>query len=857
LWDWDIVNGKLAWCGAHERLAGMVPGAFSGKIDAFSDILHPDDRASVWNKVQASMEAQQEHFSDEYRFVHPDGSVHWMRARGRFFYDEAGRAVRMTGVVQNISDRKQMEMSFAAAKEQLDATLAAGDIGLWHWNLSNDKLFTNRNLRKLFALDGSDDMPVEVFTQRVHADDRERIQSAIGRTVQQCDRYDEQFRVQWPDGTIRWIHSRGKVECDEPGKPRSFSGVVLDITARKLAEERLRAAHDTFRYLVEQSPFGLYTVDEDFRLAQVSAGAQKVFENVRPLLGRDFAEVLRLIWPEPFAGEALARFRHTLDTGEPYQAPSTVEQRRDIDELETYDWKIEGIRLPDGRWGVVCHFYDLSERQKFEEALRESALFYRQTLESIPGMAFTNQPDGSCDYVSQQWVDFTGIPAFEQLGSGWVQALHPDDRERAFAAWRAAVEGRGQYDLEYRVRCHDGRYTWFKVRGRAIRDDDGTVIRWFGTAVNIDDLKQTERARLESDERLRIATETAEVGIWEWNVKTNQVRWDNRMFDIYGVPRTPDGFVSYQTWQEAVLPEDLAEQERVLGETVRRRSRSAREFRIHRCNDGAERWIEAIETVRLDEAGNTEWVIGTNSDVTDRKHADQALRESEERLRLALEGADLGSWDVDIKTGQTTWNRRHALMQGYQPDDGPVSMELWQKLVHSDDLDRVMMTLEQAQRERGPFAEEHRFRRADTGELRWMSLYGRFLYDETGEPVRFSGVSLDITERKQAEAAVQRRTQQLDLLARTSQRLVLTDKPQELLEDIFNDIARLIDMETFYHHLLADEPGLLRLQISGGAGRQEQDLFGSMSFGELLCGRVAESRRTLIVEDLRTPIILS
>ena len=94
---------------------------------------------------------------------------------------------------------------------------------------------------------------------------------------------------------------------------------------RARAEERLQAAHDTFRHLVDQSPFGIYVVDADFRLVQVSTGAQKVFEQVRPLLGRDFAEVLRQLWPEPFAGQAIAIFRHTLDTGEPYHAPSTVE----------------------------------------------------------------------------------------------------------------------------------------------------------------------------------------------------------------------------------------------------------------------------------------------------------------------------------------------------------------------------------------------------------------------------------------------------------------------------------------------------------------------------------------------------
>jgi PAS domain S-box-containing protein len=108
-------------------------------------------------------------------------------------------------------------------------------------------------------------------------------------------------------------------------------------------------------------------------------------------------------------------------------------------------------------------------------------------------MVFTTRPDGYCDYQSQQWVDFTGVPMSEHLGDGWNTLLHADDRERVLAAWQAAVEERGPYDLEYRVRRHDGAYEWFKVRGVPIRDAKGKIARWFGVAANIDALKQAEQ----------------------------------------------------------------------------------------------------------------------------------------------------------------------------------------------------------------------------------------------------------------------------------------------------------------------------------------------------------------------------
>ncbi|MBY0262162.1 MAG: PAS domain-containing sensor histidine kinase, partial [Phycisphaerales bacterium] len=117
--------------------------------------------------------------------------------------------------------------------------------------------------------------------------------------------------------------------------------------------------------------FGVYIVDSEFRLVRVSAGAASTFRDVDRVLGRDFAEVLRALWTEPFATEAIGLFRRTLATGEAYHAPSTRETRADDGQVESYDWKIERITLPDGRFGVVCHFYDLSERSAFEEALKQ------------------------------------------------------------------------------------------------------------------------------------------------------------------------------------------------------------------------------------------------------------------------------------------------------------------------------------------------------------------------------------------------------------------------------------------------------------------------------------------------------
>ncbi len=274
------------------------------------------------------------------------------------------------------------------------------------------------------------------FTDNIHAADQPQVRAVINEAIRTKSNFELEHRVRRVDGSFGWTFSRAIPQLDAKGEITEWFGAASDVSGRKEADDQLRAAHDSFRHLVEQSPFGIYAVDADFRLVLVSAGAQKVFENVRPLIGRDFAEVLRLVWPEPFVTQALTIFRRVLASGEPYHAPSTVEKRQDTAAEESYDWKVERITLPDGRPGAVCHFYDLSERKKAEDALRASVQRLRFMAESMPQKIFTAKPNGDTDYGNRQWLKFTGLTLEQIKDWGWTQFIHPEDVEETVRHWK-------------------------------------------------------------------------------------------------------------------------------------------------------------------------------------------------------------------------------------------------------------------------------------------------------------------------------------------------------------------------------------------------------------------------------------
>jgi two-component system CheB/CheR fusion protein len=196
--------------------------------------------------------------------------------------------------------------------------------------------------------------------------------------------------------------------------------------------------------------------------------------------------------------------------------PELADDAREV--LRTLVFKETTVPSRDGRWfqvrvlpyrtlenvidGVVITFTDATSAKMLESNLREQAGQLKQMTESLPNLVWGCRADGACEYLSQRWVDFTGVSEAEQLGYGWINQVHPEERERVRDQWRASVKAGAQLDTEFRMRSKSGEYRWFKTRSAPIRDQHGNVLRWYCTCTDVDDLKTSAELRRLAAERL-------------------------------------------------------------------------------------------------------------------------------------------------------------------------------------------------------------------------------------------------------------------------------------------------------------------------------------------------------------------
>jgi PAS domain S-box-containing protein len=494
IWDWDIAANRVSLTESLYKIHGLASDEFDGTVERFSALVHPDDRELVKEAIHRAL-ADNEPYELEFRAVRPDGDIVWLFANATTVRAN-GRPVRLYGATMDITASKRAQQVARENQERFVRFMEHLPGLAWIKDASGKYVFANDAAHKAFQttpakLYGKTDL--DVFSEETARRFRENDQTALATDFG----HQAVETLEHEDGTLHYslVH---KFPIPSPdGAGTLIGGMAIDITDRKHAEESLRTSEERFRTLADHAPVGIFQSGPD---------GKTVFVNKSwcAMTGLSFAEAQGDGWSNalhPLDRErVIAGWKQAVRKG-----ISSDAEFRFVRPDGTVIW-IQGNAVPlwnpDGQLiGYIGTVADVTERKTAEIALRESEQRFRHMADHAPVMIWVTEADGRCTFLGKTWYEFTGRTPETSLGFGWIDAMHPNDREAARKSFLAANEAHTAYSLEYRLRDKDGVYHWMIDAGMPRLAEDGQFLGYIGSVIDITDRKKFEEELREADRR--------------------------------------------------------------------------------------------------------------------------------------------------------------------------------------------------------------------------------------------------------------------------------------------------------------------------------------------------------------------
>ncbi len=393
----------------------------------------------------------------------------------------------------------------------LQKAMQAAKVGLWDWDLRSN-VVTCSDEWKLQLGYGKNEIldDLNEWESRVHPDDLPKIRQKLAEyRMHPWPDFEEEFRIQHKDGSWRWMLSRGGLVMDEKGQPASMAGCHVDITRHKLIEISLQESRRKLEEAQRIAHVGHWERDLRTDFITWSGETCRIFGLSSEGLQMSFQEFLKRVHPDD-----RARVAHFLENAIGKLQRYSVEykvQRTDGEEQFVHS---EGEVVRDSSGQALRAFgtlQDITGRIKAENALRQSENKLRLVIDTMPAMAWIVLPTGAIEFLNRRWLDYSGL-SLEEAIKDPTGTMHPEDIPRVMKKWSRDMAAGESYEDEMRLRRADGEYRWFLVRTAPLFDEQGHILKWYGTSTDIEDRKRAEEALQETQALLARVARVSIVG---------------------------------------------------------------------------------------------------------------------------------------------------------------------------------------------------------------------------------------------------------------------------------------------------------------------------------------------------------
>ena len=737
-WVWEI-NQEGVYSYASPKvteLLGYEPEEIIGKKP--TDLMPPEEAARVKSVLDRAVKNRQPIINLVNSNLHKNGDLVVLETNARPILDDSGKFIGYRGVDRDITERKKAEDALKEREAALQSLFRAAPTGI---GLVINRVFIDVNDRFCNMIGYSKKELIGKSARLVYPS-REEFER-VGKI-----KYDQIYK----DGTgtieTRMLRKDGRIihvllsstPLNTEDLSQGVTFTALDITERKRAEEALQASEREKAVILNSVSENVTLQDKDLKLLWANrAAVESIGSKNGPILGAHCFEVWNNLH-EPCDGCPVEK---ALSSGKPEEA-----------EMATPDgryWWVRGFPITDNNGeiiGVVEVTREITDEKMAEAKLIAERNFTDTVVNSLPGIFYLFDDEGKFIKWNKNFENVSGYSAAEMTTIAPTDLFTGDDR-KLIAERIAEVFAKGESSAEGNFTSKTGKKTPYYFTGYRLTMDNKDYV--VGMGVDVTELKHAEEMLRESEEKYRTVVERAYEGIvilQDFIIKYVNPRLAELLgYDIAELEGMPyKGFIHPEELEK--INENYAR--RLTGENIP----MVYETRfVHKS--GRTIYIELNGSIVQYQGKPAD--LAFIRDITERKMAERALKESEERLDLAIQGADLGMWDWNISTGKVILNEKWAGMLGYKLEEINSTFEELRKMAHPDDLPAILNNIQaHLDGDLESFEAEYRLR-TKTGEWRWFLDKGKVVeYDKERKPVRATGTHLDITDRKRAEEELQK-----------------------------------------------------------------------------------------------------
>src|ERR687894_139846 len=708
--------------------------------------IHPDDREISSKHRHKTLEKGEGSYILERRYVHADGHTVWNLTSVSLIQDSQGNPSHLVCLHQDITERKEVETKLRKSEARLAEAQRIARLGSWEWDVKTGEVSWSDETCRIYGFESQGFVPtLDQLMEMVHPDDRELVRKNIDAALYEGESYDFEHRIVRTDGEERVVHRQAEVVFDDEDEPLRMIGTVHDITERKQAEKAIEQLHHQNELILNSAGEGIYGLNRQGKTTFINPAAARLTGwDAEDLIGRHQHDVLHHTKPDgtPYPSQECPIYA-ALNDGGIHRVTDEVFWRKDGTSFPV-QYVSTPIRERGEIVGAVVLFEDVTERKEAEEALKESEERFRTAFEDAPiGVALVRL-DGRRLKVNLALCEMLGYSEEELLGKDYSEVIHPEDREVSADHLRQILEGELEtYVLERRYVRADEHTVWNLTSVSLVRDSRGEPSHLVCLHQDVTERKEAEEKLRKSEERFRSLARNATdlITVLE---EDGTICYESPTIErILGY--LPEERIGKNAF-DYLHPEDKDRSKATFAEALTNPGQVQRpvEFRIRR-KDGTWRPMETTRTNLLNDPA-VKGVVANSRDITERRRAEEALRESEERYRAVVEQSPEAIWLFGPTSKQVLeTNTTFQGMFGYS-DEELKEMTNYDFVTHSrEDIDAGVRRI--VQEGRGFFG-ERKYRRRD-GTVLDVEVSGSVIPYQGEEVV--CGVARDLTERKELE----------------------------------------------------------------------------------------------------------